>query len=95
MLYVMEQVTIGPKYQIVIPKKLRQHSKYLKPGNKVSVKKVDEDTYLVKVQQGNWVEKMAGLMTEAWKEIDPIVELNKGRQEWEERLKEFEKDFKE
>ena len=82
----MEQVTIGPKYQIIIPKKLRQQSKNLKPGSKVSVKRVSEDTYLVKVQQGNWVEKMAGMMT-SWK--NPIENLEKSRDEAEERLKDL------
>lgn len=90
----MEQVTIGPKYQIVIPKKLRQHSKNLKPGNKVSVQRVGKDAYLVKINSSNWVDKMSGMMTESWKEIDPIIELEKMRNEWEERLEELGKEFK-
>ncbi|OGE30386.1 hypothetical protein A2631_01275 [Candidatus Daviesbacteria bacterium RIFCSPHIGHO2_01_FULL_44_29] len=84
----MEQVTISPKYQIVIPKKLRAHSKNLIPGNTVNIKRVDADTYLVKVNSSDWVEKMSGMMS-SWK--NPIEKLERGRNEEEERLKSFEK----
>lgn len=90
----MQQVTVGPKYQIVIPKEVREKLNGLTPGAKVMVGKVNKDTITIKTNPKNWVERTRGMMTKAWKDIDPIAELEKGRDEWEERLKEFEKDIK-
>lgn len=85
------QMTVGPKYQIVIPKEVRKKMKGLKPGGKVVVKSTDENTITIKTDPKSWVERTYGMMTEAWKNIDPIAELEKMRNEWEERLKELEK----
>lgn len=90
----MQQVTVGAKYQIVIPKTVRRQLKNLKPGSKVSVKQIDENTITIKTSQADWVERTSGMMTEAWKGIDTTLELEKMRNEWEERLKELEKNFK-
>lgn len=92
----MQQVTVGTKYQIVIPKEVRKKIKGLKPGNKVDVYQVDDQTLTVKAKpdQTSWVERTYGMMSEAWKGIDPIAELEKMRNEWEERLKKFEKEIK-
>ena len=40
----MSEVTVGSKYQIVIPKQVRSKMKKLKPGVKASVYSKDEDT---------------------------------------------------
>lgn len=90
----MQQVTVGTKYQIVIPKEVREKVKSLKPGVKVSVQSVDEDTIAIKTNPQDWVERVSGMMTEAWKDFDPAVEVKKMRDEWEERLRKLEKDFK-
>lgn len=89
----MQQVIIGPKYQIVIPKEIRKKVKGIKPGNKVAVS-AKENTITVQVEAKNWVEESYGFMKEAWKGIDPIKELEKMRDEWEERSQEFEKELK-
>ncbi len=90
----MQQVTVGTKYQIVIPKDVRKRIKGLKPGARVSVYQSDNNTLSIELKPEDWVERNYGLMTEAWKDIDPIAELEKGRDEWEEKLKEIEKNFK-
>lgn len=90
----MQQVTVGTKYQIVIPREIRKKIKGLRPGNKVSVGKLDENTIAIKTEPKNWVERTKGMMTEAWEGIDTTAELEKTRDDWEERLKELEKDFK-
>lgn len=87
----MQQVTVGTKYQIVIPKTIRKKLKSLKPGSKVTLHQVDENTVALKISSTNWLERTRGMMTEAWKDIDTTAELEKMRNEWEERLKEFEK----
>lgn len=90
----MQIVTVGSKYQIVIPKEVRKKMKGLRPGIKVGVYSDKEDTMTVKTEPQNWVERTRGIMTEAWKGIDTTKELQKMRDEWEERLKEIEKDLK-
>ena len=89
----MQQVTVGTKYQIVIPKEVRKRIKGLKPGQKVKIYSADENTVSIKITQQDWVERTYGMMTDAWKGIDPIAELEKMRDEWEERLKGFEKEL--
>lgn len=87
----MEQVTVGPKYQIVIPKSVRRKIKGLKPGSKVSVKAVDDETVKIKTEPEKWLERTYGLMSDAWRGVDTEAELKKIKNEWEERLNEFEK----
>jgi len=85
----MQQVTVGPKYQIVIPKDLRKKIKRFKPGDKVYVSLQGENKLVVQTDPQSWVERTRGMMTEAWKDIDTIAELEKTRNEWEERLEEL------
>ena len=78
----MQLVTIGTKNQIVLPKEVRKKVKGIKPGAKVMIYLVDEKTVQVKLEEKNWVDENYGLMKEAWKNIDPIAELEKMRNEW-------------
>lgn len=90
----MQQVTVGTKYQIVIPKEIRVKLKGLRPGGKMQVKQLNENTIAMTTAPTDWVERISGLMTEAWKGIDPVKEIDKMRDEWEERFKKLEKDLK-
>lgn len=90
----MQMVTVGAKYQIVIPKEVRKKIKGIKPGSKVGLYPVDQETVSIKVSEKNWVEESYGFMSKAWQGIDPVKEIEKMRDEWEERLQEFEKEFK-
>jgi AbrB family looped-hinge helix DNA binding protein len=86
------EVTVGTKYQIVIPKEVRKKIKSLIPGSRVNVVSSDGETIAVKPVKADWVKENYGAMKEYWKDIDPIKELEKMRNEWEERLEELEKD---
>lgn len=90
----MQQVTVGTKYQIVIPKEIRNNIDGLKPGSKVSIHIADKNTLTLKTDPQDWLKRTKGLMTEAWKGIDTTAELEKMRNEWEERLEELEKGTK-
>lgn len=79
----MQQVTIGTKNQIVIPKEVRKKIKGLKPGQKVSVYPLNENTVAITVQDKSWVERTHGIMKDAWKGIDTTKELEKLRNEWD------------
>jgi len=80
----MQLVTVGPKYQVVLPKEVRNRVKNLKPGLKVKVYSQDDNTVIVKTQAGDWIDKTYGLMKDAWKNIDPSKELDKIRDKWDE-----------
>lgn len=88
------QATVGSKYQIVIPKQVRKSLKTIRPGSKVTIHQIDENTITIQTSPAGWVERTRGMMTEAWKGIDTTAELEKMKDEWEERLKSFEKGIK-
>lgn len=90
----MQTVTVGTKYQIVIPKAVRKKLLDLRPGSQVMVGQVDQNTVTIKTNPTAWVKRTRGMMTEAWKNINPIAELEKMRNEWEERLRKIEKNLK-
>lgn len=82
----MQQVTIGTKYQIVIPKEIRKKIKGLKPGSKVTVKTLDDQTIAVRKAEQNWVKETRGIAKEAWKGIDTTKYLENLRNEWNHKL---------
>ena len=79
----MQTVTIGTKNQIVIPKEVRKKIKGLKPGHKVMVYPLNENTVAIKVEDKNWTERARGIMKDAWRGIDTTKELEKLRNEWD------------
>lgn len=89
----MRQVTVGPKYQIVIPKELRKN-KGITPGVKLALSEAESGDIIIHTDAESWVERTRGMMSEAWKDIDPIAELEKRKDEWEERLEEQAKIWK-
>ncbi len=89
----MQLVTVGSRYQIVIPKEVRQKIKDLRPGSKVMVKLDSHDTVTLKTQKQKWSDRTYGLMKDAWKGIDPALEIDKMRDEWEEKVKEMENEL--
>lgn len=76
------QVTVGSKYQVVIPKEIRQKIKGLRPGSKVVVNSVDDKTIAIRQVEQNWMEKSRGIAKEAWKGIDTTEYLETLRNEW-------------
>ena len=81
----MQLITIGTKNQIVLPKEVRNKIKGLKPGEKVMIYPLNEDTIAIKLDSKNWVEKTKGSMKDAWKGIDTTAYLDKLRNEWNEK----------
>ena len=78
----MKEVTIGSKNQIVIPKDVRDKVKHLKVGEKVAVYSLNDKTVILRVSDQNWVNRTYKSMKNTLKNIDPIKELNKMRDEW-------------
>lgn len=84
----MQQVTIGPKYQIVIPKEIRKKINGLKPGAKVNLSEHNGNKITLEPVHKTWAERTLGIAKEAWKDIDTTAELQKMKDEWEEKLAE-------
>ena len=78
----MQQATIGTKYQIVIPKEIRNKVKGLTPGTRVKVSSLDSQTVEIKKVELNWVERTRGIAQEAWKNVDTTKFLDDLRNEW-------------
>lgn len=81
----MQQVTIGTKNQIVIPLEVRKKIKGLKPGRKVKVYALSQDTVAIKISDKSWVESSYGAMKQYWKDKRPDLEVEKMRNEWDEK----------
>lgn len=79
----MQLVTVGSKYQIVIPKEVRRRILGIKPGAKVAVSADKKGSVNVKPSKKSWSDESYGFMKKAWKDIDPVVEIEKMRDEWE------------
>lgn len=80
----MYQVTVGTKYQIVIPKEVRKEIQDIKPGTKVGVY-VSNGKVTIKPEQGSWLSRTRGMMKEAWKGIDTTKYLEDLRNEWDKK----------
>lgn len=78
----MQQVTIGTKYQIVIPKEVRLKVQGITPGAKVAVYSDGKDGIKIKTEPKNWLERTRGMMKDAWKGIDTTKYLEDLRNEW-------------
>lgn len=47
----MQIVTISPKYEIIIPKEIREKIKGIKPGAKMSIYVQDANTLIMKLEK--------------------------------------------
>lgn len=90
----MQVVTVGSKYQIVIPKEVRKKIKGLQPGAKVVVQQTEENIISVKPVKRNWADENYGIMRKYWKGKNMIAEVEKMRDEWEEKVRELEQELK-
>ena len=70
-----------------MPKEIRKKINGLKPGVKVAVQQVKTDTATIKISKKSWSDESYGFMKEAWKDIDPVKEIDKMRDEWDELKK--------
>lgn len=87
----MQTVTIGTKNQIVIPKTIRKKIKAIKPGAKLNLYISQKNAVVMEPVELDWADRYYGIMKGAWKDKDPIAELEKMRDEWDDKLKEYEK----
>lgn len=89
----MYQVTVGSKYQIVIPKEVREKVSGIRPGSKIGIY-VSNGEVAIKTKPEDWIKRTQGMMTKSWRGFDTTKELEKMRDEWEKGLQEIEKIIK-
>jgi bifunctional DNA-binding transcriptional regulator/antitoxin component of YhaV-PrlF toxin-antitoxin module len=75
------KVTIGPKYQVVIPQTIRKKIP-LVPKRKVLVEEINGVIFILP-RPSSFTEFMIGLGKEAWKGVDPKAYVKKERETWE------------
>lgn len=79
----MQLMTIGTKYQIVIPKEIRKKIKGIIPGAKVAIYSDGQGAIKIKTEARDWLERTRGMMKKAWKGIDTTKYLEDLRNEWD------------
>lgn len=79
----MSETTISPKYQIVIPKEVREKAK-IKEGQKLNVYSLG-DSIVLTPKPKNYTEKMLGLGKEIWKNVDPLEYIRRERADWDKK----------
>lgn len=82
----MQLVTVGSRYQIVIPKQIRRKVRSLRPGTKVMVQDTKGNAITIKTVKKSWSDESYGFMKEAWKGLDPVKEIDKMRDEWGQKV---------
>ena len=77
------QVTVGAKYQIVIPKEVRKQVSGIRPGSKVVVKSSEEGVITVKPVKQSWSDENYGSLKKYWQGRDMVGAVEKIRNDWE------------
>ena len=80
-------VTIGPKSQVVIPKKVREIASELKPSKKVVVRALNSRSVIVEIPVKDWVGETYGIHKKIWKNVDATGYIRRLRNEWGKNLK--------
>lgn len=78
----LSYATIGTKYQLVIPKVIRQQMK-IKPGDKLYIDAGEDGTIYLSVPPKNWADQNFGALKKYWKGINMSEEVEKIRNESE------------
>ncbi|OGG22443.1 hypothetical protein A3D03_03820 [Candidatus Gottesmanbacteria bacterium RIFCSPHIGHO2_02_FULL_40_13] len=76
------EITIGERYQAVIPKKVREIARKMKAGVKATVVAIDERTVIVTVKPKDWVKETYGMHKKIWQGIDATEYIQTLRSEW-------------
>ena len=78
----MGEITIGERFQAVIPKKVRKIAKKMKAGAEAMVIPVDDNTVLISIKPKSWVDETYGMHKKIWQGIDATEYIKTLRDEW-------------
>lgn len=82
----MQLVTVGSRYQIVIPKEVRNKINGIIPGAKVAIRPEKKNTLTIKTKPVSWLEQNLGLARKAWQGINTTKYLEDLRDEWNQKI---------
>lgn len=77
-----EYVTIGPKSQVVIPKKARKIASKLYPGKKVTVRPINQYSVIIEAKPASWTKETYGMHKKIWQGVDAVEFIRNLRDEW-------------
>lgn len=77
----MNVTTVSDKYQIVIPKQIREKLAIKQRQKLVSY--IVGSHLVLSPQNDSYAEKLAGLGKKLWQNIDPVEYIRRERQQWE------------
>lgn len=75
-------VTVGPKSQVVIPKKVRKIASKLRPGKKVLVRPLSANAVMIEVKPTSWTKETYGMHKDIWQGIEATEYIHNLRKEW-------------
>lgn len=71
------------KYQVVIPKRVRQRVK-VAAGDKVIIEALGDLIVIHKQKRAqSWTDALLGLGKDVWKNLDPVTYVRKEREAWQ------------
>jgi len=76
----MQIAKVSGKYQIVIPKIVRE-ALGLRPGDRLLIS-VEDDKAVLRLQPRSYADHLRGLHKEVWQGINPADYLNEERDSW-------------
>jgi len=79
----MAKATISQKYQVVIPKEIREKTA-IKEGQEMYVYSAGNSIILSPLPKSH-SEKMLGLGQEMWKDVDPLEYIRQERLDWDKK----------
>lgn len=79
----MSTTIISRKYQVVIPKDVREETS-MEEGQKLYVYPLG-DSIILSPHPKNYTEKMLGLGQEIWRDLDPLEYIRKQRANWDKK----------
>jgi AbrB family looped-hinge helix DNA binding protein len=79
----MSLVSVGQRFQIVIPKDVREQIGGLLPGEKIVVHAYTPTSFILSKTSASWIERTKGIAKEAWKKVDTTRFLEGIRDEWD------------
>lgn len=81
---VKAKAKISTKYQIVIPKSIRDKVANVKPGNEVCISVKDDDSIEINTKKTSWISKYVGKLPKGYYGKDPTKYISNLRDEWDE-----------
>jgi AbrB family looped-hinge helix DNA binding protein len=79
----MVKTTVSQKYQVVIPKEIREKTT-IKEGQEMYVYSMGSSIVLSPLPK-SYSEKMLGLGQEIWQDIDPLIYIRQERADWDKK----------